>query len=60
MGQVVEKVLFNGAADPEERAFTPMLGLLDQPVRTIDGEQKVLRDLTNGYKLTIIVNVASK
>lgn len=60
MGAIVQKLLFKDNTydtPPEPQASQNILGA---SVTNIEGEQCKLGDLMKGYKLTIIVNVASK
>ena len=60
MGSIVQSLLF------KDRTFDAVICEVDDtdlkgiPVPTIEGEKMLLGDLMKGFKLTIIVNVASK
>ena len=63
MGNIVQSMLFKTASDPDtEQASSQVVEthLLDLPLVDIDGKSTCLREMIKGYKLTILVNVASK
>ena len=60
MGNLVQMFLFRTTTSRPFISSDEELGLLDLPITTIDGKKTKLRELTKGYKLTLIVNVASR
>ena len=63
MGAIVQKLLFKD--NVYDKASTLALNetsndIREIPIENIDGEKLKLGDLMKGFKLTIIVNVASK
>ena len=60
MGSIVQTLLF------KDRTFDAVICEIDEtdikgiPVTSIEGEKLFLGDLIKGFKLTVIVNVASK
>lgn len=63
MGNIVQSMLFKTASDPDTEKQNEKASethLLDLPLMNIDNEPTTLRQMIQGYKLTILVNVASK
>lgn len=63
MGNIVQSMLFKTASDPDTETTSAQVvetHLLDLPLNDIDGKATSLREIIAGYKLTILVNVASK
>ena len=60
MGAIVQRLLFRDNVQDLATDTPVSADLLDISITTIDGDDTTLRELIKGFKLTIIVNVASK
>ena len=59
MGSFVQKLLFKNTYDSASATEDPN-DIRNIPIKSIEGESMKLGDLMKGFKLTIVVNVASK